>query len=115
MKVSILIVTYNHEEYVASAINSVLMQDVSFDYEIVIGEDASTDRTREIVLEFQERYPDKIRALLRDAADAESDRAAGVGGKRGFVNGLKACKGQYVALLDGDDYWTDPRKLQKAS
>ena len=113
MKVSVLIVTYNHAEYIASAINSVLMQEVSFDYEIVIGEDASTDGTRAIVLEFEKEYPDKIRALLRDPVDAETDRAAGVGGKGGFVKGLQACKGQYVALLDGDDYWTDPHKLQK--
>ena len=113
MKVSVLIMTYNQEGFIAQAVTSALMQEVNFDYEIVIGEDASTDRTREIVLEFQEKYPGKVRALLRDSVDAERDRAAGVGGKGNVVNGLKACKGQYVAMFDGDDYWTDVRKLQK--
>src|SRR5882672_6913031 len=112
MKVSVLITTYNQEDFIAQAINSVLSQEVNFAYEIVIGEDASTDRTREMVLEFQAENPDKIRVLLRDPVDAERDRSAGVGGKRGFVNGLRACQGQYVALLDGDDYWTDVHKLQ---
>lgn len=105
--------TYCQEDFISQAIDSILMQEVNFDYEIVIGEDASTDRTRAIVLEFQNKYPDKIRVLLRDPVDAERDRAAGVGGKGGFVNGLGACEGVYVALLDGDDYWTDVHKLQK--
>lgn len=113
MKVSVLMTTYNQEGLIAQAIESALMQEVNFDYEIVIGEDASTDRTREIVLGFQERNPEKVRVRLRDPIDAERDRAAGVGGKRGFVNGLQACTGQYVALLDGDDYWTDVHKLQR--
>jgi glycosyltransferase involved in cell wall biosynthesis len=113
MKVSVLITTYNQEAFIAQAVKSVLMQELNFAYEIVIGEDVSTDATRKIVLEFQERYPEKIRVLLRDPVAAERDRAAGVGGKGGFVNGLNACQGQYVALLDGDDFWTDPHKLQK--
>ena len=112
MKVSVVITTYNQEDFIAQAINSVLSQEVNFDYEIIIGEDASTDRTREIVVEIQAKNPDKIRVLLRDPVDAERDRAAGVGGKSGFVNCLRACQGQYVALLDGDDYWTDVHKLQ---
>ena len=113
MKVSILMTTYNQEKFVTQAIDSILMQETSFSYEVVISEDASSDKTRDIVLEFQKRYPDKIRLLLRDRVDAERDRLKGIGGKGGFVNGLKACKGMYVALLDGDDYWTDAKKLQK--
>src|SRR6266478_2690508 len=113
MKVSVLMTTYNQEAFIAQAIDSILMQEVGFDYEIIVGEDASSDRTREIVLEFQKRHPNQIRVLLRDPIDAERDRAAGVGGKRGFVNGLQACQGKYIALLDGDDYWTDIHKLQK--
>ena len=113
MKVSVLITTYNQEDFIAQAVGSALMQTVDFPYEIVIGEDASTDQTREIVLRFQQKYPDKLRVLLRDAADAERDRAAGLGGKGSFVNCLAACKGQYVALLDGDDYWSSSHKLQK--
>lgn len=113
MKVSVLIITYNQEAFIAQAINSVLMQEVDFDYEIVIGEDASTDRTREIVLDFQRQYPDRIRVLLHNAVDSDCDRALGIGGKTNFINSLQACQGEYVALLDGDDYWTDVRKLQK--
>lgn len=113
MKVSVLVATYNHAKYINQTINSILMQDVNFAYEIVIGEDASTDGTREIVLELQEKYPGKIRALLRDPVAAERDRAAGIGGKGGFVNVLHACQGQYVAWLDGDDYWINPHKLQR--
>lgn len=104
---------YNQEGFINQAVNSILMQKVKFDYEIVIGEDVSTDRTREIVLDLQKRHPDKIRVMLRDAAVAERDRARGLGGKTNFVQGLRDCRGQYVALLDGDDYWTDPYKLQK--
>lgn len=113
MKVSVLITTYNQEDLIAQAVNSVLEQEVSFDYEIVIGEDASTDRTREIVLELQQRHPDKIRLYLREAIDSEHDRALGMGGRTNFVKCLFACQGQYIALLDGDDYWTSPDKLRK--
>jgi glycosyltransferase involved in cell wall biosynthesis len=113
MKVSVLIITYNQEEFIAQAINSALMQEVSFDYEIIIGEDASTDRTREIVLELEKEYPDRIRVLLHDRLAAERDRALGLGGRAGFLKCLEACRGQYVALLEGDDYWIDVHKLQK--
>ena len=70
MKVSVLITTYNQEAFIVQALNSVLVQEVDFLYEIVIGEDVSTDRTREIVLEFERKHPDKIRVLLRDAPTA---------------------------------------------
>lgn len=113
MKVSVSVITYNQEEFIAQAIDSILRQEVKFDYEIVIGEDASTDRTREIVLELERRHPDRIRVMLRDAATSERDRARGLGGKTNFVQGIQDCRGKYVALLDGDDYWTDSHKLQK--
>jgi glycosyltransferase involved in cell wall biosynthesis len=113
MKVSVLITTYNQEGFIAQALGSVLMQQVNFPFEIVLGEDASTDLTREIVSEFAKKYSDKLRILYRDEAEAKRDRAAGVGGKGSFVNCLAACKGEYVALLDGDDYWTSPHKLQR--
>ena len=112
MKVSVLMTTYNHERYIAQAIESVLMQQVNFPYELIIGEDASTDRTREIVLEYQKQYPNVIRALLRDREASDRDRARGLGGKTNFVEAFKACCGDYIALLDGDDYWIEPHKLQ---
>jgi predicted O-linked N-acetylglucosamine transferase (SPINDLY family)/predicted SAM-dependent methyltransferase/glycosyltransferase involved in cell wall biosynthesis len=102
MKVSILIITYNHDQFIAQAIDSVLMQEVDFDYEIVIGEDCSTDSTRQIVLDYQRKYPDKIRLLLPEE---------NLGMLKNFVSTYKACQGEYVALLEGDDYWISPRKL----
>lgn len=89
------------------------MQEVDFDYEIVITEDASTDGTREIISGLRQLHRDRIRLLFRDPSVAERDRARGVGGKTSFMEGLRACRGQYVALLDGDDYWTAPHKLQR--
>jgi glycosyltransferase involved in cell wall biosynthesis len=113
MKISVLMTTYNQEEYISQALDSILMQEVDFDYEIVIGEDASTDRTQEIVLDYHDRYPDKVHVFLRDGVEAERDRARGIGGKTNFLRTWEACRGQYIALLDGDDYWTSPHKLQK--
>ncbi len=104
MKLSVLMITYDHEKFIAQALDSVLMQEVSFDYEIVIGEDCSTDGTRNILIEYQKMHPDKIRLLLPEK---------NLGMHRNFVETYNACRGQYVALLEGDDYWTSPRKLQK--
>jgi glycosyltransferase involved in cell wall biosynthesis len=104
MKVSVLMITYNQEEYIAQALDSVLMQEVDFDYEIVIGEDCSTDGTRSIVLEYQRSHPDKIRVLLPEK---------NLGMIRNFVQTYNACEGEYVAILEGDDFWTCSRKLQK--
>jgi glycosyltransferase involved in cell wall biosynthesis len=104
MKVSILILTYNHEKFIAKAVDSVRMQRVTFDYEIVIGEDCSTDNTRDIVIDYKNKYPDKICLLLRET---------NLGGRRNFIDALKSCKGKYIALLEGDDYWISPHKLQK--
>jgi glycosyltransferase involved in cell wall biosynthesis len=102
--VSVALTTYNHERFIGQAIESVLMQETDFLVELVIGEDCSTDDTRAIVRKYADRYPDQIRLLL-----SERNRGAFAN----FVTTLNACRGQYVALLDGDDYWTDPRKLQK--
>jgi glycosyltransferase involved in cell wall biosynthesis len=104
MKVSILMITYNHEKFIAQAIESVLMQDVDFDYEIVIGEDCSTDHTRDIVTEYEKRYPEKIRVLLSEK---------NLGMLRNYARTFHSCKGQYIAVLDGDDYWSSPYKLKK--
>jgi glycosyltransferase involved in cell wall biosynthesis len=104
MKLSVVMVTYNHERFVAQAIESVLAQRVDFDYEIVIGEDWSTDNTRAIVLEFARRYPERIVPLLRDR---------NIGAMRNFAQTIAGCRGQYLAFLEGDDYWTSPDKLQK--
>ncbi|HXX56646.1 MAG TPA: glycosyltransferase [Nitrospirota bacterium] len=104
MKVSVLMITYNHEAYIAGALNSVLMQRVNFDYEIVIGEDCSTDNTRNIAIDYQKKHPDKIRLFLPEK---------NIGMIGNFIATYKACEGEYVALLEGDDYWTSPDKLQR--
>jgi glycosyltransferase involved in cell wall biosynthesis len=104
--VSVWMITYNHEIYIRQALDSILMQEVDFDYEVVIGEDKSTDRTREIVIEYQKQHPDKIRLRLA----RENLRSQGL--KPGIAV-RAACRGKYIAMLEGDDYWTDPLKLQK--
>lgn len=112
-KVSILVTTYNQEHLIHQAIDSILMQEANFVYEIVIGEDGSTDRTREMVIAMGQQHPDKIRVLLRDPEVANRDRAIGLAGKINYLEALRACRGEYIAVLDGDDYFTSPRKLQK--
>ncbi|OQY27194.1 MAG: hypothetical protein B6244_11310 [Candidatus Cloacimonetes bacterium 4572_55] len=112
MKLSVCITTYNHESYIAQAIDSVLRQETDFDFEILIGEDDSKDQTREIVKAYKDRYPDKIRLFLHDRKNVIYISGIATG-RWNFTNNLKHAKGQYVALLDGDDYWTDPLKLQK--
>jgi glycosyltransferase involved in cell wall biosynthesis len=104
--VSVLLVTYNHEKYVSQAIEGALMQKTDFEFEIVIGEDCSADRTREIVMEYALKYPKKIKALLHP-------KNLGAGGKINSLTTLQKCKGKYIAICEGDDYWTDELKLQK--
>ncbi|MBV6627618.1 MAG: glycosyltransferase [Rivularia sp. (in: Bacteria)] len=103
---SVSLVTFNHEKFIAQAIESVLLQEVDFSYEIIIGEDFSSDRTREIVIDYQKQYPDKIRLIL-------PEENLGCYGQKIFVKTLEASVGEYIALLDGDDYWTNPNKLQQ--
>jgi len=103
-KVTVASTAYNHENYIAQAIDTILMQEVDFDYEILIGEDSSSDKTRDIVNDFKKRYPDKIRLILNDS---------NIGHYQNFIQTLRASQGEYIALLDGDDYWTSPNKLQK--
>ena len=103
-KVSVAMITYNHEGYIAQAIESVLMQQVSFAVELVIGEDCSTDRTRAIVNDYASRYPAIILAV---------QQPGNAGVSKNFADTLRGCRGKYIATLEGDDYWTDPGKLEK--
>jgi glycosyltransferase involved in cell wall biosynthesis len=104
MKVSVVIVTYNHERYISRAIDGVLMQKTDFPFEIVIGEDHSTDATADILVGYRDRFPDKFHLLLQ---------ARNLGINPNFIATLGAAKGEYIALLEGDDYWTDRDKLAK--
>jgi glycosyltransferase involved in cell wall biosynthesis len=102
--VSICCATYNHEKYLAQAMNSFLMQKVSFPIEIVIGEDCSTDGTPQIVREYAERFPGLVKVITSDA---------NVGAVPNALRIWAAASGKYIALCEGDDYWTDPQKLQR--
>jgi glycosyltransferase involved in cell wall biosynthesis len=103
-KISVLMVTYNHEQYIAAALDSVFAQRHDYSREIVVGDDASTDLTREIVNEYSQKHSGVIRLI---------QHPQNVGHCRNYFSVLEACRGEYVALLDGDDYWTDPDKLKK--
>ena len=101
--VSVAMITYNHERSIAQAIESVLMQLTDFTVELIIGEDCSPDATRDIVREYAARFPAVIRPLLHE-------HNIGIG--HNVVKVLSACRGKYIAMLEGDDYWTDEHKIQ---
>lgn len=107
--VSVHMITYNHEPYIRQAIEGVMMQRTDFEFELVIGEDASTDKTREICFEYQKKYPDKIRVLWWHENLYRNPHPAGGNGKRTTAH----CRGEFIAFCEGDDYWIDPLKLQK--
>jgi len=102
-KVSVFMITYNHQDYIGEAIESVMNQDYE-NLELVIGEDCSTDNTRKIVKKYSEKYPQKIKLILHEQ---------NVGMHRNTESVIKACDGDYVALIEGDDYWTDYQKISK--
>jgi glycosyltransferase involved in cell wall biosynthesis len=102
--ISVCMITYNHEPYIARAIEGVLEQESPYTYELVIGEDHSTDRTREICLEYERMHPGVVTVL-------RSNVNLGITGN--FARTLGACAGKYVALCEGDDFWTNRSKLHQ--
>ena len=110
--VSICIQTYNHKDYISQCLDSILIQQTNFPFEIILGEDESADGTRETCKEYAEKHPDKIKLFLRSRKDVIYINGNPTG-RYNFMENLKACKGKYIALCEGDDYWTDPLKLQK--
>ena len=100
---SVVMTTYNHERYIATALESVLRQQTDFPIEIVIGEDCSTDRTLNIALDYQAQYPEAIRIVRSES---------NVGWRANYRRTIAAARGRYIALLDGDDYFTHRKKLQ---
>lgn len=101
---SIVTITYNHELYIRKCIEGVLMQQVNFPIEFIIAEDCSTDGTLAVCKGYAEKYPDLIKLIT-----SENNVGAIVNERRA----MKAAKGKYIAFCEGDDYWTDPLKLQK--
>ncbi len=104
--VSICCATYNHEDYISDAIESFLMQKTDFQYEILIHDDASTDRTADIIRKYEKKYPEIIKPIYQ----TENQYSKGI--KVNKYN-IERAKGKYIAICEGDDYWTDPYKLQK--
>jgi len=102
--ISVGVMGYNQEKYVRQAMDCILAQQCSYPFEIVIGDDASTDNTRTILEEYQQKHPGKIRLL---------PKAPNKGVLRNYADVVKACTGKYIAFCHCDDYWHDPRKLQK--
>ncbi len=110
--VSVCITTYNHAPYLAQCLDSILNQKTNFNYEIIVGEDNSKDGTRELAIEYANKYPEKIRLFLR----RDKDKMIIFGkptGRFNFLENVRAAKGKYLAFCDGDDYWTSEHKLQK--
>lgn len=109
--VSVCITTYQHAGLIQQCLDSVLMQQTDFDFEIIVGEDDSTDGTRNICKEYAEKHPDKIRLFLRSREDViYLNRTPS--NRFNYIENLKAARGTYLAFCDGDDYWTDKKKLQ---
>ena len=102
--VSVCLITYNHENFIRQAIEGVLMQKVDFDWELIIADDCSTDKTRDIILEYKNKYLDFIKLIFQEK---------NVGAAQNWMDLLSAPKSKYIAYFEGDDYWTDPLKLQK--
>ena len=102
--VSICCITYNQEKYISQALESFLMQKTDFNFEIIIGDDCSSDDTNQILLAYQTIYPNKINVI---------SQKKNIGGINNQMSTLNKAKGKYIAMCDGDDFWIDPLKLQK--
>lgn len=106
MTLSICMITYNHKDYLKQAIDGVLMQKTDFEYELIIANDNSPDNSDEIIQAYINSHPNghKIKYLNNEV---------NLGMMPNFINAFKNCSGKYIALCEGDDYWTDEFKLQK--
>ena len=101
--VSIVVITYQHEKYIKQCLDSILMQITDFDIEIIIGDDCSLDKTAEIIGEYHRKLPHIIKPTLR---------SVNVGTTKNQYDCFLNCKGEYIAILDGDDFWTNKEKLK---
>lgn len=104
VKVTVVCITYNHEEFIAQALDSFLMQKTNFRYQIFVGEDCGPDKTADIVRDYAKRYPDMIVPFLREK---------NMGAQRNLIDLCSHASSPYIAFCEGDDYWTDEYKLQK--
>ena len=104
MKVSIIVLSYNHALYIGETLQSLIDQNVEFEYEILVGDDCSSDNSRTIISQYYERFPEKIRKIFPET---------NLGPNANYLNCFKSTKGKYIAFCEGDDYWIDDNKLQK--
>lgn len=104
--VSICCITYNHGPYIRQTLEGFLMQETDFSWELLIHDDASTDGTQDIIREYAARFPDRIRPILRE----ENQYSKGISNISIF--NFPRARGTYIAMCEGDDCWTDPKKLQ---
>jgi glycosyltransferase involved in cell wall biosynthesis len=102
--VSVVMVTYNHKSYLPTAIDSVLSQKGPFTQELIIADDASTDGTQEVIQYYADQFPSVIKPIYRNS---------NIGYQANYRDALSRCRGQYIAHLDGDDYWLVKNKLAK--
>ena len=108
IKVSICCLTYNHAEYIRNCLEGFLMQKASFSFEILVNDDASTDGTTQIIKAYEKKFPSIIKPLYQ-----KENKFSKEGGGMNIRYNFPRAKGKYIALCEGDDYWTDPLKLQK--
>src|SRR5690606_15395238 len=111
--VSVRLMTFNHAPFIREAIESILMQKTNFFVEVVVGDDFSTDSTLDILKQYESTENIHIKILERRIGDQYWQKRQRHGRFYNFYSILENCNGKYIALLDGDDYWTDPLKLQK--
>lgn len=109
---SVCVQTYMHAKYIRQCLDSILMQQTTFPFEIIVGEDASTDGTREICIEYASKFPDRIRLFLHHRENNIMIERLPTG-RFNFMYNYFSSRGKYIAMCEGDDYWIDPLKLQK--
>ena len=102
-KVSVVVISYNQEKFIKQALDGFVKQKTNFDFEVIIGDDGSTDKTQAIIKRYADSHPETIKPILRQN---------NIGALPNFVDVLGRTKGKYLAICEGDDYWTDPKKLQ---
>lgn len=106
-EVSVICNTYNHGPYIREALEGFVMQKTNFKFEVLVHDDASTDNTADIIREFEKKYSDIIKPIYQ----TENQYSKGISITTAYV--IPRVKGRYIAFCEGDDYWTDPLKLQK--
>lgn len=104
MKITIIVLTYNHGKFIEKALSSILEQETQYNFEVLIGDDFSPDNTAKKLKKYAKNYSDKIRLILRKE---------NIGVRENFLDLLSKSTGEYIALLEGDDYWEDKNKLEK--